>query len=445
MRFDKLKRLVDPTRPITYGIVQAGPEFEGGIPYIRPADMTDEIGVKDFEAIKHTSPEIAQQYRRSAVKTGDLVISIGPSFGKVMEVPSELDGANLTQGTARVAPGPNLHARFAFWCLRSQHCYSQWEAGIGGATFRALNLGPLAETRIPNPDLATQRQIADFLDRETARIDLLIEKKQRLVVLLGEQRAAAISSAVTVGLDDGVELVSTSSQYLPQVPVTWRVWRLKHLAEIRGGLTLGRNIADDVETTSTPYMRVANVQAGWLDLRDVAEIPVTKVEQKRYRLKDGDVLMNEGGDNDKLGRGAVWRSQINSCVHQNHVFAVRPHDTRYSDWISLATNASYARDFFYLHSNQSTNLASISKTNLARFPIALPPMDEMKATLDGLWGRVGKLDRISTKTAASIDRLKEYRSALITAAVTGQIEVQSYAKSGTPDRRLDAIQEELGA
>ncbi|MFG6577466.1 restriction endonuclease subunit S [Sulfitobacter sp. 1A15333] len=333
-------------------------------------------------------------------------------------------------------------SRFAF---QARQVRAHLEKMSKGTTRKILTRKDFTTIPFMLPDLATQRQIADFLDRESARIDLLIEKKQRLVALLGEQRAAAISSAVTVGLDEDAELVTTSSQYLPRVPATWRVWRLKHLAEIRGGLTLGRQILDDVETTLTPYMRVANVQAGWLDLSDVAEIPVTEVEKLRYRLKLGDVLMNEGGDNDKLGRGAVWKSEIETCVHQNHVFAVRPHDTRYSDWISLATNARYARDFFYLHSNQSTNLASISKTNLARFPVAFPPMDEMRATLDALWQRVVKLDQISEKTDASIERLKEYRAALITAAVTGQIDVSTYAKSGTPDRRLDAIQEEMGA
>ncbi len=201
VRFDKLKRLVDPVRPITYGIVQAGPEFEGGIPYIRPADMTDETGVKDFASIKRTNPDIAHQYRRSSVKTGDLVVSIGPSFGKVMEVPRELDGANLTQGTARVSPGSNLEKRFAFWCLRSQHCYSQWEASTGGATFRALNLGPLAETRIPLPDLPTQRAIADFLDLETARLQQIQVTTQQSIDRLKEYRSALITAAVTGQID----------------------------------------------------------------------------------------------------------------------------------------------------------------------------------------------------------------------------------------------------
>jgi len=347
----------------------------------------------------------------------------------------------LASTIGRVMPIKTTFYRFLFYLLKSKETHLR--ANITGMGIPHINPTELKNIQIPEFDLPTQRAIADFLDRETARIDSLIEKKQRLVELLGEKRASAISSAVTVGLDENAELVGTSSQYLPRVPATWRIWRLKHLAQIRGGLTLGRQIPKDVETTLTPYMRVANVQAGFLDLRDVAEIPVTENEKKRYRLKNGDVLMNEGGDNDKLGRGAVWKSEIDTCVNQNHVFAVRTNDTRYSDWISLATNALYARDFFYLHSNQSTNLASISKTNLSRFPVAIPPLDEMQATLETLRDRMSKLDWISEKTNTSIDHLKEYRSALITSAVTGQIDVFTHSRSGTTDRQLDAIQSEM--
>ncbi|WP_458792295.1 restriction endonuclease subunit S [Yoonia sp. MH D7] len=399
---------------------------------------------KDIETVGGLLPENFEGYQ--IVESGNLILRLTDLQNDKRSLRQGLvtQRGIITSAYDAVEVQCDNDPRFWFYSLLAldlaKHYYS-----LGGGVRQSVKFADFPNDWIYRPDLAAQRQIADFLDRETARIELLIEKKQRLVALLGEQRSAAISSAVTVSLDDDANLVPTDSQYLPRVPASWRVWRLKHLAQIRGGLTLGRTISDSVETTQTPYMRVANVQAGWLNLNDVAEIPVTEVEKKRYQLKYGDVLMNEGGDNDKLGRGAVWKSEIEACVHQNHVFAVRLYDTRYSDWVSMATNARYARDFFYLHSNQSTNLASISKTNLARFPIALPPLDEMKAVMDTLWRRLGRLDRINRKTNASIDRLKEYRSALITAAVTGQIDVTTYAQSGTPDRRLDAIQEEMGA
>jgi Type I restriction modification DNA specificity domain len=184
VRLLPLKRFVDPRRPITYGIVQAGPNIENGIPYIRPVDMYEHQGVRDQRALLRTSPEIAFAYSRSTVHTNDIVVSIGPSFGKTMIVGPELQGANLTQGTARVAPSTRVHVQYLRWALRSKVASEYWESVVSGATFRALNLEPLARTPVPQWHIQTQQAIANFLDVETARIDDLIIKKRRMIDLV---------------------------------------------------------------------------------------------------------------------------------------------------------------------------------------------------------------------------------------------------------------------
>jgi type I restriction enzyme S subunit len=179
--FLPLKRFVDAHRPITYGIVQAGEDVEDGVPYIRPIDMDEHNGVRDPAALRKTAREIAAAYTRSTVRPGDLVVSIGPSYGKTMIVSSELDGANLTQGTARIAPGPDVEASFIRWALRSSTATEFWDAAVAGATFRALNLEPLSRTPVPAWTLREQRGISDFLDAATARINALVEKKRHMV------------------------------------------------------------------------------------------------------------------------------------------------------------------------------------------------------------------------------------------------------------------------
>ena len=227
--FQKLRRVVQPSRRITYGIVQAGPHIEGGVPYIRPVDMTDEGGTS-LEQLRRTTAAIAAAYRRSEVTTGDLVVTIGPSYGKVMTVPPSLDGANLTQGTARVAVNPaGADSRFIFWCLRSGLVSGQWDASVGGATFRALNLGPLGETSIPIGPVEAQTRIADFLDRKTAAIDALIAKKERLIELLEEKRQALITQAVTKGLDPNVPMKDSGIEWLGEIPAHWHVEQLRRV------------------------------------------------------------------------------------------------------------------------------------------------------------------------------------------------------------------------
>ena len=196
-----LKRLVDSRRPLTYGIVQAGEDCPGGVPYIRPTDMFGHSGVPDAEMLLRTSPEIAHSYRRSILEPGDLVVSIGPSFGKTMLVPSELEGANLTQGTARVAPADGNSARFLRWVLRGRAARAHWEVSVGGATFRALNLEPLGLTPVPLVPLKNQLQIADRLDAAESAFMESGDKLRQLKSLLLERRHSLISAAVTGQLD----------------------------------------------------------------------------------------------------------------------------------------------------------------------------------------------------------------------------------------------------
>jgi type I restriction enzyme S subunit len=277
------------------------------------------------------------------------------------------------------------------------------------------------------PPLPEQRAIAAYLDRETERIDALIDKKERLIDLLDEKRTALISHAVTKGLDDDVAMQDSGVEWLGEIPAGWETARLKFLADVQGGIAKGKTYDDDIETVDLPYLRVANVQDGYLNLDEISEIEVAVDDVERYALHPGDVLMNEGGDFDKLGRGTVWHGEIQPCLHQNHVFAVRPR-TLESEWLALITQARYAKHFFILHSVQSTNLASISMTSLQGLPVVLPPKKERRRILEHVQQQTSHIDSLLDKVRDGIDRLEEYRTALISAAVTGQIDVREEAE-----------------
>lgn len=194
----QLRHLVVRERPMTYGILQAGEHDDGGVPYIGPADISRVGGTPALQDLRRTTVEIAAQYQRSTLRPGDLVASIGPAYGHVMEVSEELDGANLTQDTVRLALDPDrADRRYLMWVLQGAASRDFWNFEITGATFRRLNLGTLARTPVPLPSLNEQREIADHLDRETAKIDALIAKAERFIELARERRAALITAAVT--------------------------------------------------------------------------------------------------------------------------------------------------------------------------------------------------------------------------------------------------------
>ena len=161
------------------------------------------------------------------------------------------------------------------------------------------------------------------------------------------------------------------------VPKGWKKLSLSTVAEVRTGVAKGKqNLKNPVEL---PYLRVANVQDGYIDVSSIKTIQIEKEQIERYSLKAGDVLMTEGGDFDKLGRGDVWNGEISPCLHQNHVFAVRTDTSKLSPHFLAALSASrYGKTYFLGCSKRSTNLASINSTQLKEFPVLFPPLAEQK-------------------------------------------------------------------
>ena len=282
------------------------------------------------------------------------------------------------------------------------------------------------------PPREEQADIETFLDRETAKIDALVAEQERLIALLKEKRQAVISHAVTKGLDPSVPMKDSGVEWLGEVPAHWAVVRLKRVAHVQTGVAKGKDNTGR-KTLEVPYMRVANVQDGYLDLEDVATIDMPEDDLARYLLECGDVLMNEGGDFDKLGRGHIWDGSIEPCVHQNHVFAVRPFGVS-SEWLNLFTGSFAAQFYFMSRSKQSTNLASISSSNLMELSVPLPSAAECDEIVRYVAEKVSAFEALASSAERSKSLLQERRSALISAAVTGQIDVRGLAdRMTTPD------------
>ncbi len=159
----QLADIVAPGRIVTYGIVQAGPHIDDGVPYIRTGDIQD--GKIKIEGLLRTSKEIAQSYKRSEVNTGDLVMSIRATVGTIAPLPDELDGANLTQGTARISPGPTVMKDYLLWAIRSESSQQWIQKQVKGATFKEITLGKLRELPILVPPMRLQKEFKAISDK----------------------------------------------------------------------------------------------------------------------------------------------------------------------------------------------------------------------------------------------------------------------------------------
>ncbi|WP_338846814.1 restriction endonuclease subunit S [Massilia sp. W12] len=169
----------------------------------------------------------------------------------------------------------------------------------------------------------------------------------------------------------------------PALPPGWRMAPLEQVACVRTGLALSRHTPPAAQ--EVPYIRVANVQDGYLDLQDIKHMRLDPRQIARYALAVGDVLLTEGGNFDMLGRGDVWQGQIAPCVHQNHVFVVKTERSQLlPHFLSALTASSHGRRFFLRYGKRSTSLASISISQLRQFPVLLPPMAQQQVMVDAL-------------------------------------------------------------
>lgn len=343
-------------------------------------------------------------------------------------------GLGVSEHEGHVSPAyrsywidPAMDKRFIHHLMRSGTYVQGYTRLLTGIRPNSLQMGrdDLMVFPVLLPTKSEQAQIARFLDHETARIDALIEEQQRLIELLKEKRQAVISHAVTNGLDPTVPMKESGVEWLGEVPAHWNVGTLRWYATIQGGVAKGKDY-EGRETVVMPYLRVANVQNGYVDLAEVKEIAVLESEVERYRLRAGDVLMNEGGDNDKLGRGTVWQAQIDPCLHQNHVFAIRPNGLLRAEWLAAFTQAEQARTYFYLNSKQSTNLASISASNVMSLALPIPSEKEQLEILTYLEADRIRHEELTAVAVSTVELLQERRSALISAAVTGKIDVRGW-------------------
>ena len=208
---------------------------------------------------------------------------------------------------------------------------------------------------------------------------------------------------------------------LPNLAHGWTWVRLGDIADLRGGITKGKNL-EGKKTVSLPYLRVANVQDGYLNLNLIKQIAVYLDEENKYKLQKGDVLYTEGGDKDKLGRGAVWNCEIDNCIHQNHIFRARIFSGIYMpDLLATYSRTQEAKNYFFRHAKQTTNLASINLGVLTNIPVPICCAKEQKEVLNILKSSFAVAENIEKEIDDSIRRSERLRQSILQKAFSGHL------------------------
>lgn len=357
--------------------------------------------------------------RSVKVEPGQLIMSICATIGKpiIVGFPCCIhDGFVLFD-----EPSSDVDTEFLFYQLLKNQAEIVRNRQIG--TQGNLNTTLVNDIELLNPPKDEQVLIANILDT----LDTAIRQTEALIEKLKQIKQGLLHDLLTRGIDANGELRPPpeiapelyKKSALGLIPKEWETRCLESCAAISSGVTMGRSLSG-VGAITLPYLRVANVQDGYLDLSEIKTVQIFPSELARFRLESGDVLMNEGGDFDKLGRGTVWEGQIENCLHQNHVFKVRCNPGLLNPYYLEFYSASViGKAYFVQASKQTTNLASINSTQLKAFTIALPQVDEQRKIVDQMQVFQARF----TNEMKRLDKLRQQKSALMDDLLTGRVRV----------------------
>ncbi|MGQ9350703.1 restriction endonuclease subunit S [Mycolicibacterium gilvum] len=293
--------------------------------------------------------------------------------------------------------------------------YSQAAAQPGLAADVIGNL------RIPTPSMAEQQGIANFLDHETAKIDALVGKQKKLIATLREDRAATITHAVTKGLDPNVKKKESGVEWLGGIPSHWSLMKLRHIGQPIIGLTYSPEDVVDESADSTLVLRSANIQGGVLDLSDC--VYVSSPIPAHLRISEGDILLcSRNGSRALIGKNILIDKRVSGQSFGAFMTIFRSTYNPFLYWVFNSRLFEFQTATFL-----SSTINQLTTGNLKGMEVPFPPYDEQREIVTFLLARMKAIDALIAKAQDVIDKLQEFRSALITDAVTGKIDVRGAA------------------
>jgi type I restriction enzyme S subunit len=435
---------------------------------LRTTDITS--GAIDWTDVPFCS-EIPDRLEKYQLETNDILISRAGSIGAsilVRDVPAE---AVFASYLIRFKPIPPIEPRFVAYFLKSPDYWSVVAEKAAGIALPNINARKLESIEMPIAPVREQQRIVEEIEKQFTRLDAGVAALKRVEANLKRYKAAVLKAAVEGRLtekwraehpdvepasellkrilkerrrrweeaelakmlakgkpptDDRwkkkyKEPTAPDANALPPLPGGWCWATTDQLAEIVGGITKGQQRSRHEKTRPVPYLRVANVQRGYLDLQEMKDIEATDAEIAELRLVEGDILFTEGGDRDKLGRGWVWEGQVRECIHQNHIFRARFIEPRMQPKLVSWWGNTFGQEWFKQAGKQTVNLASINMTILRRFPVPLPPMGEQQAIVTEVEERLSSLVAAEEAVTTGVRRASRLRQSILKRAFEGKL------------------------
>lgn len=372
------------------------------------------------------SPDEVSRFR---LKIGDSIITKDSEdpldIGISAYVTATADDFVCAYHLAIIRPNPGVHPRYLNWCLRSREVLGHWSSQASGMTRYGLGLDGIKSAPIRVPELENQRRIADFLDDRVERIDRIVAARRDQWADIDATLIRHSYEAVA-GQNEAGGRRASGLEWLREFPEEWAVLTVSSEFTVDLGKMLDEKRQKG--TDSVPYLRNTNVQWDRVDTSDLKTMDIGLGERERYTVKSGDLLICEGG---QPGRAAIWDGEIEPLGYQKALHRARSRGRSRPAWLLECLRVAVHMNVFAIENGQTT-IGHLTNEQLRgqRFPFPEPEVQDR--LLAELTSRRERTERASRALRRSIDLLTEYKSSLITAAVTGEVDVTTTG-SGIPE------------
>ena len=422
-----LDEINDPERPICYGILMPGPDLPSGVPYVKVRNIRDERILLD--QVHRTSTEIERKYVRSRLRTGDLLVSIRGTFGRTAAVPPELDGGNITQDTARVAP-IGMHAPYVLRFLQGPQAQGYFKTVARGVAVKGVNIGDLRKLPMVVPPLAEQKRIVTAIDEafsqlrvgeaglHTVRRLLRRMRESVLAAAVGGRLVPQLATDVPAGqllVDLGLEPFINPT--LPTLPDSWSWSQVQDVGQV----DLGRQRSPKYHSGDNmkPYLRVANVFEDRIDTSDVMTMHFEPEAFERSRLRVGDILLNEGQTPELLGRPAMYRGDPPEVAFTNSLLRFRAGPGIEPAWALLVFRDHMRSGRFTRESRITTNIAHLSAARFKPVEFPVPPIEEQRRIVEEFERLSSFMEACERAVDAGLARSMALRRSVLMSAFEG--------------------------
>jgi type I restriction enzyme S subunit len=384
-----------------------------------------ETGI-DFENVNYITEDRYEESPEIRLRVGDVVLAKdGSTLGTVNVVRFLPRPATVNSSIAVITPQSSLDGVFLYYLFQSSFMKATIQRIKGGMGVPHLFQADLTKFYMPAPPVYEQMQIATFLDQETVKIDALVEEQRRLIELLKEKRQAVISHAVTKGLNPDVPMKDSGIEWLGKVPKHWRVKRLKQIIEVGSSISYGIVQPGEPQDEGVPFIQTTNISSGNF-LIDSLQKTTTEIANSypRSRLCGGEVVL---GIRASIGAAFVVPDYLRDANLSRGVARIACGSQVSSTYLVWILRSDSTLNYWQL-SKQGSTFNEVSIETVRELAFAVPPDEEQSEITAFLDGELAKLNELTAKATYAIDLLQERRTALISAAVTGKVDVHGLAK-----------------